>query len=413
VKNKNIFFIVGLIILAVVYLFLRLNKLEERMVFHMDQGLHLSESWQMVTKKDIQLIGPMASKTYLGKKFFVGANYYYILGVVGLIGQWNPLKITTIFIFLELGFYLFFIFFLKRKFNNFWSLIVFLFISISPYLIIHSRFFWNPHLLVPLSILVLYFGDKYLFKGKSKYLFLAAFFWGFGIACHYSAIFWGLFFVYLLVKLKQVRVIKSYLIMVMGFILGDLPWFIFELRHGFYNTKTMFYVFMNSNSGREITSHYFVFPLLVFIIFGLLLIKKNKKINGGILMTLLFGLFFIQIIIYKNYQPLDVVEGWNYPRQKEVINRILKNGCLKNFNVASTVGGDTRSYDLRFLLTTRSCFPMGVEEYPKTERLFLIAPINRPPETEKVWEVSSLDKYKVNRQEKLTEKIVFWDLSRI
>jgi len=413
VKNKNIFFIVGLIILAVVYLFLRLNKLEERMVFHMDQGLHLSESWQMVTKKDIQLIGPMASKTYLGKKFFVGANYYYILGVVGLIGQWNPLKITTIFIFLELGFYLFFIFFLKRKFNYFWPLIVFLFISISPYLIIHSRFFWNPHLLVPLSILILYFGDKYLSKEKIKYLFLAAFFWGFGIACHYRAIFWGLFFVYLLVKLKQVKVIKSYLIIVIGFILGDLPWFIFELRHGFYNTKTMFYVFMNSSSGGEITSHYFVFPLLVFIIFGLLLIKKNKKINGGILMALLLGLFFIQIKIYRDYASLDVVEGWNYPLQQEVVNKILENGCPKNFNIASTVSGDTRSYDLRFLLTARRCFPMEVENYPNAEKLFLVAPIERSPETEKVWEVSSLGKFKVNRQENLTEKIIFWELIKI
>jgi len=55
---------------------------------------------------------------------------------------------------------------------------------------------------------------------------------------------------------------------------------------------------------------------------------------------------------------------------------------------------------------------MEVEEYPKAETLFLVAPIDRPPETETVWEVSSLGKFKVNRQEKLTEKIVFWELEK-
>lgn len=415
-KNKNVVFIIGIVLISALYLFLRLDKLNALIGFYSDQGIHLLETKTMFDSKKISLVGPMVtSKTFMGRQFFIGANYYYVLGIVGLIGQWDPMIITIIFIFLELGFYLFFIFYLKRKFNQFWSLLVFLFISISPYLIIHSRFFWNPHLLIPLSILVLYFGDKYLLKKEIKYLFLAAFCWGFGFACHFSAVFWGLWFVYLLIKSKQAGIIKPYLIIFLGFILGDLPWVIFELKHNFYNTKTMLYVFLNSTSGGELTSHYFIFPLLVFITFGLLfLIKKinNKNICNRVLITLFLGLFLIQTKIYRNYAPLDVIEGWNYPMQKEVVNKILKNGCPKNFNIASTVSGDTRSYDLRFLLTAKSCFPMEVENYPKAEKLFLVAPIDRPPETETVWEVSSLGKFKINRQEKLTEKIVFYELEK-
>jgi hypothetical protein len=56
---------------------------------------------------------------------------------------------------------------------------------------------------------------------------------------------------------------------------------------------------------------------------------------------------------------------------------------------------------------------MEVENYPNAEKLFLVAPIERSPETEKVWEVSSLGKFKVNRQENLTEKIIFWELIKI
>lgn len=56
---------------------------------------------------------------------------------------------------------------------------------------------------------------------------------------------------------------------------------------------------------------------------------------------------------------------------------------------------------------------MGVEEYPSAEKLFLVAPTNRPPETETVWEVSSMGKFKVNRQEKIEENIIFWELEKL
>lgn len=413
-KNKRIIFTIGIILISILYLFIRFYNLNNLIGFRLDQGIHLLETKTMFDTKKISLVGPMVtSKTYMGRQFFIGPNYYYVLGIIGFLGQWDPMKITIIFIFLELGFYLFFIFFLKQKFNQFWSLFIFLFLSISPYLIIHSRFFWNPHLLIPLSILLLFLGDKFLIKKQIKYLFLTTICWGFGFACHYSAVFWGLWLIYLLVKSKQFKNFRVYLIIILGFVLGDLPWFIFEMRHSFYNTKTMIYVFLNSNSGSELTSHYFVFSLLVLIIFGLLLLINKDNIWKIILIIILLGSFLLQIKIYRNYAPLDVIEGWNYKEQQKVASLIVKNGCPKNFNIATTIQGDTRAYDLRFLLTAKGCKPMGVEEYPSVEKLFLIAPVNRPPETETVWEVSSLGKYKINRQEKLTENILFWELEKI
>jgi len=370
----------------------------------------------MFDTKKISLVGPMVtSKTFMGRQFFIGANYYYVLGIIGLIGQWSPLKITIYFIFLELGFYLFFIFFLERKFNYFWAFLVFLFILMSPYLITHSRFYWNPHLLIPLSILVLYFGDKYLLKKRFGYLFLTAFCWGFGFACHYSAVFWGIFLLYILIKSKQYKNIKSYLYIFFGFILGDLPWFIFEIRHNFYNTKTIFYVFFNPAEGNSLTPHYFIFPLLIFGLYGFLIFInkiKNKKVANLGLVAILGTIWWLQTLIITGYAPLDVIEGWNYKEQQKMADLIVKDGCPKNFNVAATVQGDTRAYDIRYLLNIRNCNPMSVEEYPNAEKLFLVAPINRPPETETVWEVSSLGKFKINRQEKLSEKIVFYELER-
>lgn len=414
-KNKKIF-IVGLILISFLYFFLRFFRLGNLIGFRLDQGIHLLETKEMFDLKKIKLVGPMVtSKSFDGRNFFIGANYYYVLGVIGLISNWNPMIITVIFIILEFIFYLFFIFFIKKNFNYFWALLIFGFITISPYLVIHSRFFWNPHLLIPLSILVLLISEKYFVKKEMKYLFLMAFFWGFAFASHYSAIFWGLFFVWVLIKSKKYLKFKPYLIIIIGFMLGDLPWFIFEIRHNFYNTRTLFYIFTRSSSGSEFTSHYFVFPLLIFTIFGLLTILlkiKNKRKTNIVLLSILFGLSLIQIKIFKNYAPLDNISDWNYPEQKKVVNLIIKNGCPKNFNIATTIQGDTRAHDLRYLLNIKNCKPMGVEEYPMAEKLFLVAPVNRPPDTETVWEISCLGKFEIKQKINLTNEIIFYELLR-
>lgn len=416
-KNKKGLLITGMLFISFLYLFLRLYNLNRLIGFRLDQGIHLLETKKMFDTKKISLVGPMVtSKSFMGRNFFVGANYYYVLGIIGIVGNWNPLLITIFFIFIEYFFYLLFTLFLKQKFNLNWAFLVFIFIATSPYLIIHSRFFWNPHLLIPLSILILLFAEKYLNKKKQKHLFLLAFCWGFGFACHYSAVFWGIFFVYLLIKSKQYLKVKPYLTIFFGFILGNLPFFIFEVRHGFYNIKTIFLVFLNSPNGGDLTSHYFVFPLLIFGLYGFLFFInkiKNKK-RASLLLVVTFGLvLWLQINVLTSYAPLDMIEGWGYLEQNKVVNLIVKNGCPNNFNIAATVQGDTRAYDLRYLLDLKKCEPMGVEEYLNTETLFLVAPIERKPETEKVWEVSSLGKFKINRQEKITEKIVFYELEKM
>jgi len=162
-KRNDKFFIIGLILISFLYLFVRLYHLNNLIGFRLDQGIHLLETKNMFDSKKISLVGPMVtSKSFMGRNFFIGANYYYVLGIIGLISNWSPLTVTILFILIEFVFYLFFIFFLKKKFNPFWALLTFPFLSLSPYLIIHSRFFWNPHLLIPLSILAILFSEKYL-----------------------------------------------------------------------------------------------------------------------------------------------------------------------------------------------------------------------------------------------------------
>lgn len=399
-----------------IYLFVRLNKFEERTTYHLDQGIHLLESWEMVKNKDLRLVGPMVtSKTFLDRGFFIGPQYYYVLTFLGIITNWNPIFIDVILLLLELIIIIYFTFWIKKKYGAIEALTAFSLLTFSRYFIIHSRFFWNPHFLLPLGIFAIQTLSNYVKTEENKYLLFLGFLWGLAVSFHYAAVFWGLPILIVLIINKKIWRKETFTLFPLGLILGDLPWLVFELRNNFYNIKTMWWVMTQAKSSGRIEPHYFVYPLAIFLIMPMIWslnkIKRRKnRICLSVLLVIFISLFQVEII--RDYIPLGHPHGWTYKTAKEVVNIILINGCPRDFNVASTTSGDTRAYDLRFLLTAKGCKPMGVEEYPKAEKLFLVAPINRPPETETVWEVSSLGKFKINRQEKLSEKIVFYELER-
>ncbi|MBU4397494.1 hypothetical protein KKC08_04995, partial [Patescibacteria group bacterium] len=92
-------FLISIFLVSILYLSLRLYKLPQKMTFHLDQGLHLLETYNMVKNKKPRLIGPMvSSKTFDGRGFFIGPNYYYILATLGIISNWNPVTILVLLI---------------------------------------------------------------------------------------------------------------------------------------------------------------------------------------------------------------------------------------------------------------------------------------------------------------------------
>jgi len=377
----------------------------------MDQGIHLLETKSMVDNRKILLLGPNTSISLDGRLFFTGANYYYVLAIIGVLGHWQPLIITGIFIIIEFIFYLFFILLLKKIFTATFAITAFLFISLSPYLVIHSRFFWNPHLLIPLSILTLYFLLQFLHQKHYRYLFYAAFFWGFAFACHYSAILWAVIFLFVLIKSHHIHNIKSYLLIGLGLILGNLPLILFEVRHSFYNLKTIIYIFTHSPRAGDFTSHYVVFPFLIFSLYFILYLYRKYQLANFLLIILFSLLTIIQLKIFNYYQPLDVIPGWDYSTQNHVADLIAQN-CPANFNIAATIQGDTRFYDLRYLLDIKNCYSEGVEDYPTSQKLFLVAPVNRPPETETVWEVSSFKPFIIKQKISLNDHLYFYELEK-
>ena len=401
-KNKIFYLLMGLI--SVLYLFVRLWNLNNLITFHLDQGLQLGEAYQMVQNHKINLIGPMVTtKTFEGRAFFIGPFYTYSLALLGIISQWNPLIVTVLLIIFEFLALLLFLKWLSKKYPLEAIIGVFFIAATTPFLIEHSRFYWNPHFLLPLSFLLIYFLEN-------KKYFLSAIVWGLAFSFHYSAVLWAIPVFFYLIKNREK--FKKYLLFIPGFFIGDLPWFLFELKHNFYNIKTMFLVFTNTNKAGELSPYYFVFPFFAFFIFLMVrLYKKSKKIFYAILILVSIFNIFYKIKVQERI-PVGMPNGWTYPVEKQVEKLITKNGCPTNFNIATTISGDTQAHDLRYLLTINKCLPDTVDNYPKDQTLFLIAPSNRPPETETVWEVSSFKPFKVVETIKINDDVYFYRLDK-
>jgi hypothetical protein len=415
ISNKG--FLIGVFLIMGLYLFLRLDGFMEKTTFSLDQGFQLLEVKEMVDEGKIRLIGPSVSwKTLEDRSFFIGANYYYVLAMLGIVFGWEVMPISISLLLIEAAFVVTLILWIKKKIGRTEALIALGAISVSDYLIVHSRFFWNPHFLLPLGVLGVISLERFWKEGQIRDLGFFGWWWGLAFSFHYSAVFWVIPLVAVLWNKRSFVTIWKIGLIPFAFLLGNLPYVVFELRHNFYNINTLLWVIKNSENSGSMEPHYFIYPLIVFGIVGAcIMLKKIRseelKIRVGI--TGILILVLIQEMFLKSELPLGHPRGWTYPVEKKAVEYILKDGCPKKYNIASTVGGDTRSYDLRYLLTVRDCQPMGVTEYNEVELLYLVAPDSRPPEKETVWEVNVLGDINVLEKMQLTEKIWIYKINRI
>lgn len=390
---KKYFPFLLIIFFTFTYFFPRLLKISKNLEFRYDQAFQLTEVKEMVDSHHLRLIGPATSKTINGRQFFTGVIYYYFLAVLGIISAWSPLTITAALVVVEYLFYSLFINYLRQHFGYLVSIFFALLISFTPYLIFHSFFFWNPHFLIPLSILFIIF---------RKNPYLSAFIWGLAFSFHFSAILWLFPFLYFYKKYHHFNFWKLLLTIII-FLSANLPYIYFEIRHQFYNLKTAFLVFEHSNNSFGITTHYFIFPILIFLVY--FLAYFSKKVHLPLYLVLL------SVFLLKDQAYLNRIIGWDYPTQIKITNTIASS-CPKNFNIATTLQGDTRAYDLRYLLSLKHCYADTVDNYPQDKTLFLVIPSSRLLKDETVWELNSFAPYKISQQEKMNENVTFYRLDK-
>lgn len=266
---KNNLFLT-LIILAAA--FLRIYRISDYMTFLGDEGRDVLVVYNILHGSPT-LLGPTAS---VGG-FFLGPIYYYFMAPFLFLFNYDPVGpavmvalfgVATVFLIYVVT---------KEFFNKNAAIIASLLYSISPLVINYSHSSWNPNLMPFFCLLTLYTLYKAVQK-KNTLLFLSVgFLLGITIQLHYLATFLGaivaicVLFIY---WFKYQEIIKKYLYIFAGFLVGWSPFLAFEVRHGFNNIKAIIAFIFHPAGKDALNESLGFFPTLYnvfFRIFGRLI----------------------------------------------------------------------------------------------------------------------------------------------
>ena len=150
-KNKALLFlrknyiIIALSLIILLGTFLRLYHFSDWLHFELDQSrdakvidLALEEGIG-----NLPLLGPKAAGSFLR----LGPAFYYFQYLSALVFGWTPSGMALIMVFFGIGTIPLFYFLIKRYFANRLSLALTLLFSVSLFLVMYSRFSWNPNAL--------------------------------------------------------------------------------------------------------------------------------------------------------------------------------------------------------------------------------------------------------------------------
>ncbi len=293
---------------------LRFYKIGPFTVFLSDQGRDAIIVKRIITFEHFPAIGPPTSIGHI----FLGPFYYYLIAPFLWIAQLNPAGMAVGVAILSIIGLISCYAILRREYEKnladiFLVLATFSFINID-----YSRFSWNPNPLPYFSFITLYLAAK-TFSTKNLIVgFLLGSFLALSIQLHYLAIFLvvpiGLFALYQIIRdKKRLKLILSLALSTVGFIVFSAPLILFDLKHGFLNSKSLLALLQKegtSSGGYSLSqleetagaffTHAFQIPvigfmsiLILILIIGVYFFVQNKKLKLFEILNLTTIVFYL------------------------------------------------------------------------------------------------------------------------
>lgn len=223
-KSKKIFFLLTLIFL--VGLFLRFYKINENLLLNAEQGQNYLAIKTAFVSRQLPLLGPPASHL-----FYQGPLYYWLMVPLMILTNFHPATGTYLGIMAGSIMVLLNYFVIKKVFNQKVALFSSLLIAVSPiwvYFSREARFYF-------LAVIPFYFLFWFLcefWQGKGRFLFWAGLAFGAMLNFHLGSIaLTPSILIILWVKRKNLK-IKTLLLGLLGFLVPNFPFLIYDLTHG-------------------------------------------------------------------------------------------------------------------------------------------------------------------------------------
>lgn len=297
-NKKEIFW---LVFLALVFVILRsINFARYLTFFGWDQAEHAILALEAFRAKKLVLIGPKVSAiNFQGRYIFLGPLMTYLMGFFLVLGSWEP-QAASYFFMLMCGLMVFPLYFgVKWLINDRAAWIIAIVYTLLPYYLTYTRFMWNPNFQFALLPLLFFVMGLYAKLKKFWLILLVGFCLGLLFQLHYQFIFSAVFIAgyYFLFK-KENR--RQFLLFAVGFVAAVSPLILFELRHQFYLSQTL-YLYWEHAKELEIVgnkNHYWLSQSFLLLLAVLAVVKNQlNKIEAKKMRFLYAGLFVVLLLM--------------------------------------------------------------------------------------------------------------------
>lgn len=236
-----------IIILLMGILYRLLLTADGNFIFNMDNARDMVDMREMIELKKPRLIGPTSAIEGL----FNGPGWYYLLSLPFIVSNGDPYAS----IILEIGLWAiggFFLLKLVSKWGSWLVLPVGFIWVVSDYIVLATRYAFNPNPIIFLTPVFLYLLVEYLKQGKAIYGILAWFLAGlfFNFEMNFG-VFTPIIIVVSIILTKNIKFLKQrwFWFGVSLFIFTLLPQILFDLKHDFIMSKAVLRHLSENSSG--------------------------------------------------------------------------------------------------------------------------------------------------------------------
>lgn len=390
----------------------RLYNFSDRITFWSEQARSLIVSAEYLQK--FSLLGQeYFRQDPSGHIIFSGALFNYSLIPLIIASNWDPIKITFYFAILNLFTGLLVFNVAKKIWDEkvaIFSLLLFIF---NDTMIYHSLFIWNYNYLPLVGILIIYTIWKQSQVRDIKNIFLIGLLCGIGVSLQI------LFAIFILpvsafILWKSNAKLKYLIVFIFALIVGNLPMVIFDLRHSFYEAKTILGYLTGLFIGGESHefAYYYLLPLwpVIAISTGIILAKVNKYIAYAVIVIYIGLNVFSEKVQY--YGPTGMPHKVTVSELKDVA-MLIKDDNEGDFNVTSLMDFDKRAYALRYILKYNfGEDPLSVTEYSNLNCLYVLAVNGYNFEKSNIWEINASKYNSVTKLATIGEDLSLYRLNK-
>jgi 4-amino-4-deoxy-L-arabinose transferase-like glycosyltransferase len=305
-------------IILLIGAFLRLYKIGEYMTFLGDEGRDSIIVRRIFTELHPPLIGPGTSVGNM----YLGPLYYYLMAIPLLVSGFSPVGPAVMVALLGV-ITIAFVWWVGRSwFDKKTGIIAAGLYAISPTIITFSHSSWNPNIMPFFSLLCMYSIWRVYEKKEFNWLITLGISFAFVLQSHYFGLFLApAIFVFWLLTLKKLKssstlsvkigiFLRNSLLGILVFCILMSPLLIFDFRHSFMNTKSIYKFIAERQTTISVDLHSVVSKVPdVFNLFNSSLIAAKNQIVA-LIVSVSMALGVLWMLLKRNKSQYWLLFIW-------------------------------------------------------------------------------------------------------